>query len=214
MTSRHARVTLLAAAALTLAACSSTGAGASSDTSQAPEFSLPQAPVVLEPSADVATPTPAATDSPTASPSDALAGSPAPAAAIDPCTLVTADEASTLMGMKLGAGVSTTAGPDRVCTFKKGLTEVKLILAPPAPDAATAAAYWDAERSQVPANLPVKDLKLFDRSAFGAGSAGGLSLSALFAIKGQYFFDLYCGLPGCSEDASVTAAQLIGGRLP
>ena len=118
------------------------------------------------------------------------------------------------MGMKLGAGVSTTVDPDRVCTFKKGLTEVKLILAPPAPDTATADAYWDAERSQVPANLPVKDLKLFDRSAFGAGSAGGLSLSALFAIKGQYFFDLYCGLPGCSEDASVTAAQLIGGRLP
>ena len=109
------------------------------------------------------------------------------------------------MGMKLGAGVSTALDPDRVCTFKKGLTEVKLILAPPAPDAATADAYWDAERSQVPANLPVKDLKLFDRSAFGAGSAGGLSLSALFAIKGQYFFDLYCGLPGCSEDASVTA---------
>jgi hypothetical protein len=213
MTSRHARVTLLAAAAFTFAACSSTGAGASSAPTQ--PLGAAQPPVVLQPSAVTATPTPEPTASPSASPSDATdAGSAAPAGVIDPCTLLTSDEASTLMGMKLGAGVSTALDPDRVCTFKKGLTEVKLILAPPAPDAATADTYWDAERSQVPANLPVKDLKLFDRSAFGAGSAGGLSLSALFAIKGKYFFDLYCGLPGCSEDASVTAAQLIGGRLP
>jgi hypothetical protein len=133
---------------------------------------------------------------------------------IDPCSLLTQAEASTLMGKALGAGVSTVAEPERVCTFKTGLTEVKLFLAPPAPSAATAQAYWDEARAEVPAGLPVTDLNLFDRSAFGAGSAGGLSLSALFVIDGQYFFDLYCGLPGCSQDASVTAADLIAGRLP
>ena len=62
---------------------------------------------------------------------------------------------------------------DRVCTFKSGLTEVKMILAPPAPDAATAQAYWDQARSEIPADIPIKDLSYFDRSAYGSGSAGG-----------------------------------------
>ena len=118
------------------------------------------------------------------------------------------------MGKTLGAGVSTTADQDRVCTWKNGLSEVKLILAPPAPDVATADAYWDAERAQIPAELPVKDLSLFDRSLFGSGSAGDFSISALFVIDGTQFFDLYCGLPACSENASVSAAKLIAGRLP
>ena len=178
MTSRYARVTLLAAAALTLAACSSTGAGRKRHVA-GPCFLIAPGTGVLGHPADVATPKPRPTPAP-GHPSDPIAAEgPAAAAAIDPCTLLTADEASTLMGMKLGAGVSTAADPDRVCTFKKGLTEVKVILAPPAPDAATADAYWDAERSQVPANLPVKDLTLFDRSAFGAGSAGGSAQRAL-----------------------------------
>jgi hypothetical protein len=122
---------------------------------------------------------------------------------------------STLMGKKLSAGVSATLDPDRVCTFKSGLTEVKLILAPPAPDAKTAQAYWDQKRSQVPAELTVADLNnVFDRAAFGSGSAGGVSLSALFVIQGTTFLDLYCGFPGCTVGASVTAAQAIVGRLP
>jgi hypothetical protein len=118
------------------------------------------------------------------------------------------------MGKKLGAGVSTLVDQDRECTFRSGLSEVKLILAPPAPDAATAQAYWDAERAQAPAEIAIKDVKLFDRAAYGAGSAGGIPISALFVIKGTSFFDLYCGLPGCTETASAKAAQLIGDRLP
>src|SRR6476646_28598 len=81
----------------------------------------------------------------------------------DPCSLLTADEASKAMGKKLSAGVSATVDPDRVCTFKNGLTEVKVFLAPPAPDAATAQAYWDMARAEVPAEFPVKDLTYFDR---------------------------------------------------
>jgi len=109
---------------------------------------------------------------------------------------------------------ATMLGPDRVCTFKSGLSEVKVILAPPAPDSATANAYWDAERAQAPADLPITDLTLFDRSAYGNGTTVGAPVSALFVIKGQYFFDLYCGFPACTQAASITAAQLIGGRLP
>jgi len=116
--------------------------------------------------------------------------------------------------MKLSAGVVSQLDPDRVCTFKNGTSEVKIILAPPAPDAATAQSYWDAERSQVPAEVNVQDLKLFDRSAYGSASAAGRSLSALFVIDGTTFFDFYCGFPACTKDASVAAVQLIAGRLP
>jgi hypothetical protein len=170
----------------------------------------------------VATLTASAVPVESTSPSTPPASEPAPSSggakptpgSIDPCSLLTADEASKAMGKKLSAGVSAQLDPDRVCTFKNGLTEVKLILAPPAPDAKTAQDYWDAARTQVPAGIPIKDLTYFDRSAYGAGSAGGLSLSALFVIDGTHFFDFYCGFPACSQTASVAAAQLIAGRLP
>jgi len=42
----------------------------------------------------------------------------------------------------------------------------------------------------------------------------GYSVSALFVIKGAQFFDFYCGLKACTQDASVTAATLILSRLP
>ena len=150
---------------------------------------------------------------PLASASPGASASPPP---IDPCTLLTSDEASTLIGKTLGAGVSTTVGPDRVCTFKasSGLTEVKLFLSPQAPDAASAQAYWDFARSQTPFEIPINDFQLFDRAAYGSGSSAGVSVSALLAVKGQYGFDLFCGFPLCSQDASVTAAALVGGRLP
>ena len=118
------------------------------------------------------------------------------------------------MGKTLGAGVSTLVDQTRVCTWKSGLTEVKLFLAPPAPDTGTATGYWDASRASSRPASRLQDLNLFDRSAYGTGSNAGLSISALFAIKGTQFFDLYCGFPACSVKASVTAAQLLGDRLP
>jgi hypothetical protein len=81
-------------------------------------------------------------------------------------------------------------------------------------DSATANAYWDAERAKFPAHLPITDLSLFDRSAYGSGSSVGVSVSAIFVLDGQSFFDLYCGFPACTQDASVAAAELIAGRLP
>jgi hypothetical protein len=118
------------------------------------------------------------------------------------------------MGMKLGAGVTSTLDPDRVCTFKSGLSELKLILAPKAPDVDTAKAYWDQERAQVPSEVKVTDLPDFDRSAYGSASVAGQSLSALFVIDGTQFFDLYCGFPACDQTKSLAAAKLIAGRLP
>jgi hypothetical protein len=207
---------VMSIAAVTLAACSAAGSAPSAPAAPSAATATQVALATL-----TATAVPLATASPAASPSsEPIASSaggggakPTPGS-IDPCSLLTAAEASKAMGKQLSAGVSAQLDPDRACTFKNGLTEVKLILAPPAPDAKTAQAYWDQERAQVPADVPVKDLTYFDRSAYGAGSAGGVSLSALFVIDGTNFFDFYCGFPACSQKASVAAAQLIAGRLP
>ncbi len=201
-------IALISIAAIALGACTTSAATPSEPTAT-------RAPVATLTATAVPETSPSPDASPTEEPgaSSADGGQPTPGA-IDPCTLLTAAEASTAMGKKLSDGVSETLDPDRACTFKSGLTEVKVILAPPAPDAATAQAYWDAARSDVPADIPVTDLTYFDRSAYGSGSAGGVSLSALFVIDGTNFFDFYCGFPACSQDASVTAAQLIVGRLP
>jgi hypothetical protein len=213
MTSKYARLSMLVVT-LTLGACTSSAGGATTDPTQPPAAA--QVPVVnLQPSVLTATPTPEPTASPSPGPSDASAAeSQAPAAPIDPCTLLTTAEASNLIGVKLGAGVSTTVDQDRECVFKKGLTEVKLILAPPAPDVATATGYWDAERAQAPADFQVKDLSVFDRSAFGSASGAGISISALFVLDGKQAFDVFCANPACGENASVAAAELVAGRLP
>jgi len=142
-------------------------------------------------------------------------GGSAQPAAIDPCTLLTADEASTAVGTKLGAGAATLVSQNRVCTWKNGTTEVKVIVAPPAADAATAQAYWDATATQIPAGITITAIgALGDRAAYGSGGVSGYSVSALFVIKGAQFFDFYCGLKACTQDASVTAATLILSRLP
>jgi len=209
-------LSLLSITALAMAACSTSAGGGSATASPAAPSSNPVSVGTLKPSAVVATPTPPPNTSPSDEPSASPAGGGAstPPVALDPCSLLTADEASTTMGMKLGAGVSTSLDPDRVCTFKSGTSELKLILAPKAPDAATAKAYWDQERAQVPSEVKVTDLPDFDRAAYGSASVAGQSLSALFVIDGTQFFDLYCGFPACDQTKSLAAAKLIAGRLP
>jgi hypothetical protein len=207
MSTKYRRFSIMAVAlpmALVLGACADGGSTG---------FASPSTNVAPQSSRASAAPTVEATASQPAS-SSAQASAQATPGDIDPCTLLTAEEASTLMGMTLSAGVSTNLDPARACTFKSGLSEVKLILAPQAPDAATAQAYWDAERAQVPADITITDLNIFDRAAYGSASISGQSLSALFVISGTFFFDLYCGFPACTQDGSVTAAQLIVGRLP
>lgn len=207
-------LSLLSVTALALAACS-TGGGAATGSPTTPS-SNPVSVGTLKPSAVVATPTPET--SPSAEPSPSAGGAGASGSpgtvAIDPCSLLTADEASTTMGMKLSAGVSSQLDPGRVCTFKSGTSELKLILAPKAPDVATAKSYWDEERAQVPPEVKVTDLPDFDRAAYGSASVAGRSLSALFVIDGTQFFDVYCGFPACDQTKSLAAAKLIAGRLP
>jgi hypothetical protein len=198
---------LLSIAAIALGACTSAASPSAPTASQ----------VAVAPLTATAIPesSPSPASSPSSEPTASTGGGTQPTpGSIDPCSLLTADEASKAIGKKLSAGVSAQLDPDRVCTFKNGLTEVKVILAPPAPDAATAQAYWDAARKEVPSGISIKDLSFFDRSAYGSGSAGGVSLSALFVIDGTNFFDFYCGFPACSQTASVAAAQFIAGRLP
>ena len=224
MRSRRA-LALISMSIVALNACSASTAApsapAASTVSQAAP--APSQVAVASPNAsDVAAPSPNSSPSPSPAASTAIEPTASPAGegakptpgSIDPCSLLTAAEASKAIGKKLGAGVSAQLDPDRVCTFKSGLTEVKLILAPPAPDAATAQAYWDQARSDVPAGVSLKELTNFDRSAYASGSAAGASLSALFVIHGTYFFDFYCGFPECSQAASLAAAQLIVGHLP
>jgi hypothetical protein len=201
MSPKHARLATVALS-LFVGACTTPAAGGSPAASTAP----------------VALSSPTATAVPTAPPASAPGaslGGPQPTAGdIDPCALLTQAEASTLMGKSLSAGVSTLVDQDRVCTFNSGTSEVKLILAPPAPDAATAQADWDAELAQAPSGITLATVPGFDRAAYGSGASVGVSVSAMFVIQGNHFFDLYCGFPACSPAASVTAAQLIVGRLP
>lgn len=206
---------LILVVAVALAACTTPSGGSGSE---APSGGASQG-AISNLSASIA-PTPSPTPTPT--PSASTDGSGGPVASgpsptpgdIDPCTLLTQKEASAVMGMALGPGVSQQAGPDRACTFRSGLTEVRLILAPKAADAATAQAYWDAEKSQIPATVHVTTLTAFDRSAYSSGETAGVSISALFVIDGPYFFDLFCGFPACTQTASLGGAEHIAGRLP
>jgi hypothetical protein len=203
---------LLTALTVALAACSTSTAASTAPTA-APASPISVASLAAS-AVPIDSPSTAASASAEPPPSEIAAGPSASPTSIDPCSLLTQDEASGAVGAKLGAGVSSRVDQERVCTFKTGTTEVKVIVAPPAPDAATAAAYWDAERGQVPAGVNIHDVAGFDRAAYGSGAQGGFSVSALFVIKGTTFFDFYCGLKACTEANSVSAAQQIVSRLP
>ena len=212
MSSKHRFVAILSLAAF-LSGCTTTGAGTSG--SAAPTLPIavapPPASIILPP----ASPSSAA---PSTGPSAGSIGSAGPSAtpnSIDPCSLLTQAEASTLMGKSLGAGVSTTLESLRVCTFKSGLSEVKVFLTPPATDAAAANAFYDDARANAN-GLTIDDISIppFARAGYGSGAAQGVSVSGLVVVDGNVGFEVYCGFPACSETASATAASLIGGRLP
>jgi hypothetical protein len=203
MSSKYARLSIVTLA-LVLGGC--TGSGAAT---QAPS---PVAAGTLRATlAPTASPTTEPVTSPSASSGGVTGGQLTPSP-IDPCSLMTAAEASQLDGVTLGAGTSTVVGSLRVCTFAAGTTEVKIFLAA-LTDPAAAQAYYDTEKAQVPAEFQVTDLPgFFDRAAIGRTSA--VSISGIFVLDGSNFFELYCGLPACSDDALKSGATLIGGRLP
>jgi hypothetical protein len=209
MSSKHRFVAILSLAVV-LGACTTTGAGASGSV---PPIAVAPPPVsgVVPPASASTTPS----TGPSASPGASSGVQPTPGD-IDPCSLLTQTEASTLMGKTLLAGVSAIVDPDRVCTFKSGLSEVKVFLTPPATDPATANAFYDQTRASVPAGVVIDDIQIppFARAGYGSGSAQGVPVSGLVVVDGNVGFEVYCGFPACTEIASATAATLIGGRLP
>lgn len=207
------RVIAILGLAVGLSACTTGGGAATAPVASAAPIAI----ATLTATAVVASTVPASTVPASADSSASLdggGGASAPPTSIDPCTLITQAEASKLIGKPLGAGVSTRVAHDRVCTFKSGLSEVKLFLAPTAPDAATAQAYYDAARADVVPGVKVDDIGGFDRAGYGSGDAAGVPVSALFVVHGTNGFDLYCGFPSCGEIASVAEATLVVSRLP
>lgn len=212
MTRISARLAVLTLATM-LAACSSSSASPST----AAVSSLTASTTTASPAA-----TPAVT--PSASPSQvAGGGASATPGPIDPCTLLTSAEASNLIGTKLPAGVSESAAPARVCTFRAGTREVRLFLWPTASDVDTAKAYYDAARAEALSRLPTEfpgvqvheaDLTLFDRSAYVSGSGSIGSVSAIYVVDGTHAFEIFCALAACSQDALTGGATLVAGRLP
>ena len=128
--------------------------------------------------------------------------------------MLTQAEASQLIGATLGPGKRQVADPDTICTWAKGTTEVKVFLtAPTTPEAAKA--YYEAHKSEIPAGGQITELPTFFDGSLIAKAALPLgTIGGIFVIDGSNFFELYCGMPACSDDALKGGAQLIAGRLP
>ena len=208
MTSKPARFSIVAMT-LVLAACTS----AASPTP--PGGATP--PAALQATSAVASPAPSPSAEPTSSPtasSVAVASAQPTPEAIDPCKLLTQAEASHLIGVSLGAGKQQAVGPDKVCTYAKGTTEVKIFLSPPT-DPAGAKAYYESHKSEIPPEAHITELPTFFDGAVIARAALPLgSISGIFVLDGIRFFELYCGFPDCNDAALKGGSELIEGRLP
>ena len=211
MTSKHGRLSILVVA-LTLSACTTSGGAPSSDATQ-PPVAIQPAPVNLQPTPVASTPTPEPSASAEPSSGDVASGKPT-AGPTDPCSTLTQAEASHLIGVALGPGKRQVADPDTICTWAKGTTEVKVFLTAPTTPAA-AKAYYEAHKSEVPAGAQLTELPtFFDGSVIAKGPTPAGTIGGIFVIDGTNFFELYCGLPACTDDALKSGAQLIAGRLP
>jgi hypothetical protein len=208
MTSKPARLSI-AAMTFVLAACTSAA-------SPIPPGGTTQ-PVALQASTASASTAPSPSAQPTASPTTSSGGAasaqPTPEA-IDPCTLLTQAEASHLIGVSLGAGKQQAVGPDKVCTFAKGTSELKIFLSPPT-DPAGAKAYYESHKSEIPPEAHITELPtFFDGSVIARATLPLGSISGIFVLDGIRFFELYCGLPACPDAALKGGSELIEGRLP
>lgn len=190
------KAALTVAAVITLAACSSpatTGGGATT----AP----PASPAATE----AMTTPPAATmaDTPTAE-----ATAQGAAVDVDPCTVLPLTEATTLVGVTVQPGQSSTlSGGGKVCSYSAGANGIVQITIAKATSAADAAAVWDQERaqanqalqqalnSQVQLNPQIQDITgVGDKASTAAfsGTVGPVTFSgsAIYVLKGATFFGL------------------------
>jgi hypothetical protein len=193
-------------------------------------FSLAMAGLLSACGAATPTPTAAPTAVDTPVPTSAPVQTSAPTS-LDPCTLLTAEEISSLAGTTFGVGEEgTTPGGGKTCTFGAQTTNVFMVEVAQAPDVATAQTYKkqfvaDLEsRLQQLANagLNVTELPNFaDGAVVGQATinAAGSTIhgSAIGVLKGTIFFgysDVVVGGPAPTSEALQAEAETVIGRLP
>jgi hypothetical protein len=204
-----------------LAACTS-GASASPSTSAAPSAAASETPA-----------SPTASEEPSASAAASeseTAQSTAIPTAIDPCQIVTAEEASTLTGVTLGAGQAST-DENNVKTCDYGAEGVVFsVIASQAPDEATAKKNEDDAKADLEKNAPGLKYNLEELPGIapgadaavvsGSASVGGNAFSgiAIYVLKGTEFFaitDISTGGAKAPTSAQMQdEAKVAIGRLP
>lgn len=210
-------------AALAIGACTSAGSpNPSALASIIANASLP-------PLASASPPAPASQATGSGAPSESALPS-AVATDIDPCQLITAADASALVGATFGAGkASTTENNLKICTYAAPGPNIFSVEVAVAPDVATAKAAEAATKADLESktnNIPmtVTELPNFapDTDAAlleGAMSGGGLSAAgkAMFLLKGTTFVgfsDFSVGGQPPSAQAMKDKATEVLGKLP
>jgi hypothetical protein len=130
-----------------------------------------------------------------------------PVTSIDPCTLMTRQEASTILGVSVGDGQSF-AGQ---CFFRSDAsagTSVTLQLEQKS-DSGAATASFHAERVR----LSSRGANIIELDLSGGAFIGHLGdVSAIYILDGSNFYYIICG-PNCTDEALRTGATLVAGRL-
>jgi hypothetical protein len=128
---------------------------------------------------------------------------------IDPCSMMTRQEASTMLGVAVGDGLSV-AGQ---CFFRSDASagvSVTLQLEQKSDSRAAAAAY-DAERVRLSSRgVNIVELTSLADAAF-IGHAG--DMGAIYVRDGSDFYYIVCG-PNCTDQALRLGATRVAGRLP
>ena len=216
-----ATVAVAVATALTVGAC--TSAGSPNPSAIASLLAATPPPATASASAPASQASGGGTPSESALPS-------AVATDIDPCQLITAADASTLVGAKFGAGkASTTENNLKICTYAAPGPNIFSVEVAVAPDVATAKAAEAATKADIESktnNIPmtVTELPNFapDTDAAlleGSMSGGGLSAAgkAMFLLKGTTFVgfsDMSVGGQPPSAQAMKDKATEVLGKLP
>jgi hypothetical protein len=193
-----ALATLAIVAALGVGACSS-GANPSAVASALANASLPPLP------SEAATPLPSAPASSSGANQPSESALPtAIATDIDPCQLITADQASTLVGVKFGAGKESDNGKNvKICSYAGPGPNIFMVEVAVAPDVATAKAAEAAVQADIASTaneqggmgLTVTQLPNFAANTdaamlAGQKSGGGLSIAAraMLVLRNATFF--------------------------
>ena len=220
-----ATLAVIALAAIAVAGCSGS-ATPSAVASAVAQVSFP--PVATE--APTATPAPETSSTTSESPEASLAT--AVPTDIDPCQLITADEASQLVGVKFGAGKeSTTDNNLKICSYAGPGPNIFTVEVAVAPDVATAQAAeaqakadLDAKASQggLP-NLKVTELPGFADNTDAAMLEGSTSkpfavdARAMLLLRGVEFVafsDIAVGGQAPSAADMQAQATTVLGKLP